>query len=195
MCVWFVLGGAFPLPFPTRTLRIPPRQPADPPRPFFLPRRRPRRRRHGRRGPCVSKQKKKDRVRAVSGSRELVLVTSWVYLSWDQSLGAAQAVAQWARWKTVYIKSVSMDKQIAVPPDPRHACPGGVDDCRRRRGGQHTLLNAVLLGTVAALSSGDPLNALVKVVLGAGASLRLLAFCDIVSRFPPSAMLRVRRFP
>ena len=41
----------------------------------------------------------------------------------------------------------------------------------------HTLLNAVLIGTTRSLGIGDALDALIKVVLGRGALLRLLAFC------------------
>jgi hypothetical protein len=42
---------------------------------------------------------------------------------------------------------------------------------------EHTLLNAVLLGTVLRLGAGDALDALIKVVLGGRALLGIPAFC------------------
>lgn len=49
------------------------------------------------------------------------------------------------------------------------------------RSGQRTLLNAVLLGLALALLLLDALDAVVEVVLGAGALLGLLALCTAKS--------------
>lgn len=50
-----------------------------------------------------------------------------------------------------------------------------------RESGQRTLLNAVLLGLALALLLLDSLDAVVKVMLGAGALLGLLALCTVES--------------
>jgi hypothetical protein len=71
---------------------------------------------------------------------------------------------------------------------------GEVEDCEPGQhweslgGGReeaHTLLNAVLLGTALSLGVGDALDALVKVVLGRGALLRIPALCR--SKYASSA--------
>lgn len=83
-----------------------------------------------------------------------------VYLRAAQSLGAAQAVAQWARWKTRYISNLV---------------------CRGIQQAAPTLFNAVLadvlLVVLLVLGRSDALNAVLEVVLERRAGLGVLAFC------------------
>lgn len=99
-----------------------------------------------------------------------------IYLSLDQSFGAAQAVAQWARWKTAVWSAecyASSGGRVAeaIPGRPWRRW---VRKSRTAR----TLLDAVLLGLALALLLLNALDAVVEVVLCGCALRRVLALCD-----------------
>ena len=107
-----------------------------------------------------------------------------VYRSFDHSLGAAQVVAQWARWKTGSCElSAWCDDVVrnvaAAHRDPAHSGSDKLTNMRAELG--LTLLDAVLLGTSVRLLRGDALDTLVVVVLGGGTLLGLLALCGIIT--------------